>query len=265
MDDEGTLFVADMLNHRLVAWTSNAAAGELIIGKKGQGRGMDQLDQPVMVMIERKTDHLILTEEPNRRVTRWSRRAGALGQLIIPDIVAGGIALDHEGSLYVSDFEKHEVRRYREGDQVGILVAGGYGRGDALNQFNCPRHLFVDRDLSLYVSDRDNHRVMKWFKDAREGFIVAGGHGQGNASKQLNSPGGLFVDPIGSIYVADQMNHRIMRWLLGAKEGEVIAGGKGQGSHNNQLCRPASVFIDQSGNLYVTDMGNHRVQRFAME
>ena len=69
-----------------------------------------------------------------------------------------------------------------------MVVAGGNGQGNQLNQLNGPTYIFVDDDLSLYVSDCGNHRVMKWVKDAKEGVVVAGGNGQGNSLTQLSLP-----------------------------------------------------------------------------
>ncbi|CAF4729074.1 unnamed protein product, partial [Rotaria socialis] len=90
--------------------------------------------------------------------------------------------------LYVSDYEKHEVRRYQLGEKNGTLVAGGNGEGNGLNQLNEPRYLAVDRDHSVYVSDDWNHRVMKWNKGAKEVIVVAGGQGSRDALTQLSSP-----------------------------------------------------------------------------
>ncbi|CAF5061901.1 unnamed protein product, partial [Rotaria socialis] len=89
--------------------------------------------------------------------------------------------------------------------------AGGNGKGDGLNQLNCPTYLFVDRQQTVYVSDNNNHRVMKWNKGAKEGIVVAGGQGQGNALTQLYHPNGIFVDTLGTLFVADSSNHRVMR------------------------------------------------------
>ena len=50
--------------------------------------------------------------------------------------------MDQDGYLYVSDKEKHEVRRWKIGDIYGTLVAGGNGAGDHLNQLNCPTDIF---------------------------------------------------------------------------------------------------------------------------
>ena len=92
--------------------------------------------------------------------------------------IVWGLTMDENGSLYVIDEEKHEVRRYRRGESQGTVVAGGNGNGNRLNQLSNPRYVFVDRDHSVYVSDYGNHRVMKWMEGAKEGIVVAGGQGQ---------------------------------------------------------------------------------------
>ncbi len=56
--------------------------------------------------------------------------------------------MDKDGSLYVSDQKKYEVRRWKRGDQHGTIVAGGNGKGD---QLNYSANIFVDEDYSLYV------------------------------------------------------------------------------------------------------------------
>ena len=75
--------------------------------------------------------------------------------------------MDKDGSIYVVDSKKNEVKRWKRGEEKGIIVAGGNGEGDQLNQFNRPTRIFVDENYSLYVSDAHNYRVMKWLKDAK--------------------------------------------------------------------------------------------------
>ena len=48
--------------------------------------------------------------------------------------------MDHQRYLYVSDTRKDEVRRYTIGDKNGIVVAGGNGQGNQLNQLNFPTY-----------------------------------------------------------------------------------------------------------------------------
>ncbi|CAF4803319.1 unnamed protein product, partial [Rotaria sp. Silwood2] len=105
--------------------------------------------------------------------------------------------MDENGSLYVTDLGKHEVRRYRSGESQGTVVAGDNGRGNRLDQLSRPHYVFVDRDHSVYVSDLDNHRVMKWVEGAKQGIVVAGGQGEGNGLTQLSYPRGVVVDQLG--------------------------------------------------------------------
>ncbi|CAF4961886.1 unnamed protein product [Rotaria socialis] len=246
---------------------SDTTNGQVVAGGKGQGNGLHQLNQPTAVLIGKETDSLIICDQTNRRVVRWSRRSGTTqGEILIDNINCFGLAMDKQRYLYVSDAGKHEVRRYQLGEKNYTLVAGGNGTGNGLSQLNMPRYLFVDRDHSVHVSDTLNSRVMKWNKSAKEGIVVAGGQGPGSALTQLFGPEGIFVDTLGTLYVADSSNHRVMRWSQGdKKQGTVIVGGNGYGVGANQFNVPWGLSFDRHGNLYVADRDNHCVQRFSIE
>ncbi|CAF2227613.1 unnamed protein product, partial [Rotaria magnacalcarata] len=265
VDDDQTVVIADYMNHRITQWKKgDTTNGQVVAGGKGEGNGLNQLNDPTDVLIDKETDSLIICDRANQRVVRWSRRSGTTqGEILIDNIRCNGLAMDEKRYLYVSDWVKHEVRRYQLGEKNGTLVAGGNGEGDELSQLNEPRYIFVDGQQNVYVSDNSNHRVMKWDKDAKEGIVVAGGQGEGSALTQLNYPQGLFVDTLGTLYVADTGNNRVMRWTQGAKQGTVIVGGYGAGA--NQLNWPMGLSFDRHGNLYVADLSNHRVQRFSIE
>ncbi|CAF3304077.1 unnamed protein product [Rotaria sp. Silwood2] len=240
--------------------------GQVTAGGNGKGNRLDQLSGPSDILIDKETDSFIICDRLNRRVVRWSRRsATAQGEMLIDNIRCWGLAMDNQRYLYISDTEKHEIRRYQIGDKNGTLMAGGNGQGAGLNQLNDPTFMFVDQQQTVYVSDNDNHRVMKWNKDAKEGIVVAGGQGEGNALTQLSYPQGLFVDTLGNIYVADSLKHRVMRWSKGAKQGTVIVGGNGSGQGANQFQFLRGLSFDRQGNLYVVDYWNARVQRFSIE
>ncbi|CAF4298951.1 unnamed protein product, partial [Rotaria sordida] len=218
VDDDQMMVIADNYNHRIIQWKMGDTNGQVVAGGHGQGNRLDQLNYPIDVLIDKETDSLIICEQGNRRVVRWSRRSGTTqGEILIDNIWCWGLAMGDQRYLYISDYVKHEVRRYQIGDKNGTLVAGGNGEGAGLNQLNWPTYLFVDQQQTVYVSDNRNHRVMKWNKGAEEGIVVAGGQGYGNALTQLSNPFGLFVDTLGTIYVADLKNKRVMRWTEGAK------------------------------------------------
>ncbi|CAM4985001.1 unnamed protein product [Rotaria socialis] len=268
VDDDQTVVIADYDNHRIVQWKSgDTTNGQVVAGGKGLGNGLNQLQYPTDVLIDKETNSLIICDQGNQRVVWWSRRSiTTQGEILIGNIACFGLTMDEQRYLYVSDVEKHEVRRYQLGEKNSTLVAGGNGKGNGLNQLNRPTYLFVDRDHSVYVSDNHNHRVMKWVEGAKEGIVVAGGQRAGSALIQLYYPQGIFVDTLGTLYVADSLNHRVTRWTQGdKKQGTVIVGGHGEGKGVNQFNYPIGLSCDRHGNLYVADQDNHRVQRFSIE
>jgi sugar lactone lactonase YvrE len=265
IDDDQTIYIADRSNHRIIEWKWNATSGQVVAGGNKEGNEAHQLSYPRDVIVDKERDNLIICDWGNRRVVRWPRRNGTSGETIISNINCVGLTMDENGSLYVIDCEKHEVRRYRRGECQGTVVAGDNGNGNRLDQLSYPQYVFVDRDHSVYVSDYGNDRVMKWMEGAKEGIVVAGGQGKGNSLRQLSSPGGVVVDQLDTVYVVDLGNDRIMRWMKGATQGNIIVGGNGEGEQSNQLNGPVGLSFDRHGNLYVVDFGNHRVQKFNID
>ncbi|CAF0913582.1 unnamed protein product [Adineta steineri] len=257
IDKKKNIFITDCGNHRIVKWKYNAKEGQIIAGGNEQGNRMDQLNLPTDVVADAQNHLIIIADWGNRRVIQWFNQNQ---QILIHNIDCFGLAIDKHGFLYVSDTVKDEVRRWKIGEynSEGIVVAGGNGQGNQLNQLSYPRFVFVDEEQSVYVSDVNNHRVMKWRKDAKEGTIVAGGNGYGGNLNQLSSPKGVTVDALGRIYVADYGNYRVMRWCEAKEDGEVVVGGNG---NENQLNRPVGLSFDDEGNLYVVDNLNHRIEK----
>lgn len=266
VDYDQTVYVTDLENNRIVRWTSGSTEGQLVCGSNTKGDRANQLNYPIDAIMDNERHHFIICDQGNRRIVRWPCRNGrSTGETIISDIDCSRLTMDKYGYLYISDYIKHEVRRWNLEDRNGIVVAGGNGRGNRLDQFNCPTFIFVDEDRSVYVSDRDNHRVMKWIEGAGQGIVVAGFQGQGNGLTQLSRPEGLFVDHSGAVYIADHNNHRIMRWMKGATEGSIIVGKRDQVKRVNELVYPTALAYDKQANLYVTDSGNQRVQRYDID
>ncbi|CAF4263958.1 unnamed protein product [Rotaria socialis] len=259
LDNEQTLYIAEWHNHRIVEWKSGAAWGRIIAGGNGQ------LKNPGDLIVDKARDSIFICDYVHKRVVRSSLRNANTEEAIISGVASFGVTMDQQGFLYVSDSERHEVRRWQVGETQGIIVAGGNGAGSRLDQLNSPRKIFVDHDDSVYVSDVFNDRVMRWPKGAKEGIVVAGGRGRGSLLSQLYFPEGIIVDQFGTLYVADRNNHRIMRWPKGATEGQILVGESGVGSLANQLNTPIGLSFDRHGNLYAADHYNHRVQMFEIQ
>lgn len=165
-------------------------------------------------------DTLIVREGGNNRrvmrVMRWLLdKPSTVEEVIIPNIYSLGLMMDDEGSLFVSDWERHEVRRYRSRDgEDGVVVAGGNSPGVVFNQLNYPQNIYIDADQSVYVSDRDNHRLTRWLQDAEKSQVIVGGNAQGSQNNQFDELASALFDVHRNIYVADYENHRIQRFDL---------------------------------------------------
>ena len=120
--------------------------------ENGDGDRMDQLNHPTDVVVDKENDSLIICDQQNRRIVRWSRQHGTTsGEIVIDNVHCCGLAIDDEGNLYVTDIRKHEVKRYRRDEKIGIVVAGGNGEGHSLNQLSSPNRVCVDREGAVYV------------------------------------------------------------------------------------------------------------------
>ncbi|CAF2002633.1 unnamed protein product [Rotaria magnacalcarata] len=151
VDDDQTVYVVDQSNHRIMEWKSGVTSGQVVAGGSGQGSGTHQLSQPFDVIVDKETDTLIICDRSNRRVVRWPRRNGTNGETIISNIDCLGLTMDENGSLYVVDVAKVEVRRYRRGEFQGTVVAGGNRRGDRLDQLSGPTYICRSKAFSVRI------------------------------------------------------------------------------------------------------------------
>ena len=191
INDDQTIYIADMGNHRIVEWKRDTECGRIIAGGNGQGNQTNQLNQPNDVILDKKKNSLIISDSGNRRIVRWSLQDNRNGQIIISNIDCCRLSFDRHGYLYVSNTKNHVVERWRMADNTVEVVAGGNGNGNDLDQLCEPTFMVVDEDQTVYVSDWGNHRVMKWLKNAKQGIVVAGGQNEENNLTKLSGPQGL--------------------------------------------------------------------------
>ncbi|MEX2982772.1 RICIN domain-containing protein [Streptomyces sp. C36] len=190
-----------------------------------------------------------------------------------------GIAVDSTGTLYVSDFNNHRVRKITTDGRIstvaGTGVAGFSGdSGPAVSaQLSYPRELAVDDAGTVYFVDQGNHRVRKVAADGKISTVAGtgsagfGGDGGPATAARLSTPVGVAVDSTGILYIADYGNHRVRRITTDGKISTVAgtgsAGFAGDGGQalSAQLNCPFGVAVDGAGDLYVADYGNHRVRK----
>ncbi len=139
--------------------------------------------------------------------------------------IGGGITMDAQGRLYVSDMLNNRVRRVDFGINTIETVAGngtaGYGGdgGSAVEaMLNSPRDLEIGPDGRLYVVDKLNHRIR--VVNLTTGVIstIAGNgkpeySGDGGSAKEASLwlPEGIAFDADGDLYIADAYNQVIRK------------------------------------------------------
>ncbi|CAF1082804.1 unnamed protein product [Rotaria sordida] len=191
---------------------------------------------------------------------------GSLGSSFSQLYYPTAISITSNGTMFILDTSNYRVLKWKLGEPIGFIVAGGNGNGAGFNQIGASYGIVVDDQYNIYISDQTNHRVTKWFNgNTTVGTLVAGGNGAGTTPEKLNSPWGIYVDSNNSIYIADRSNHRIQRWDLGAANGITVAGDMNgnAGSLAYQLNSPTGIIVDQHGFIYILDLGNSRIQKWA--
>ena len=138
---------------------------------------------------------------------------------------AGGLAIDSQGRLYISDTLNNRIRRCDFGSNTIETVAGngdadysGDGGSAIAASLNNPRDIVIGPDGKLYIADEMNSVIRA--VDLLSGVIttVAGngtagfsGDGGPATAAQLHWPGGIAFSPDGYLYIADTQNDRIRR------------------------------------------------------
>lgn len=188
-----------------------------------------------------------------------------------------GLAIDAEGSIYITDAGEHNrIQKITPDGNVTTIAGGVEGYGDGVKdkaQFNTPSGLAIAPDGSLIVADTGNNRIRRVSPNG-ETSTVAGngsaGYADGPASNaQFNGPIGVTVDARGNIYVADSYNDRI-RLITSDGQVSTVAGkgfpGYADGDRNSALFdTPSGIVVAADGSLIVADTGNDRLRKISIE
>ncbi|NQU87174.1 MAG: hypothetical protein HQ541_15570, partial [Mariniphaga sp.] len=244
-----------------------------------------KFDGPSSVAID-KSGNLYVTELNNHRIRKISTDgnvttlagSGVAGYLDGIGIDAqfnkpGGIAVDGDGNIYVSERANHTIRKILPDGTVSTLAGSGFpGYKDSIgtnSEFSSPRGIDVDVLGNIYVSDYNNNVIRKITPDGIVSTLAGSGmlgFEDGVAdTAEFRYPTDVTVDDQGHIFVCDSRNHVIREITI---EGMVLtAAGTGEsgfidGAQNVAEFRfPYGIAVDGSGNLYVADGFNESVRK----
>jgi DNA-binding beta-propeller fold protein YncE len=197
----------------------------------------------------------------------------------------GGVAVNVNGDLYISDTYNHRVIRvdgvtslfevFAGNGQEGFSGDGGAATDASLKS---PGTLLLDMKGNLFISDSSNRRVRRVDADTRIITTVAGngeycrtcipefpdtcepcdrGDGGLATEARLGSPRGLAIDPTGNLYIVADNRVRMVDTDTGiittvAGGGEPVDGlGDGGPAQDAALDRSTGLGLDTKGNLYI--------------
>lgn len=108
-----------------------------------------------------------------------------------------GIACDASENIYVSDFDKHVIYRYKRGDAASKILAGTYGVSGLTDgqggfaKFNKPAALACDNRGNVFILDSGNSRIRKMDEN-------------GNVYTVATIPDDVALDQVGALVVVGE-------------------------------------------------------------
>jgi hypothetical protein len=168
MDSNGTLYVADDGNQRVLKYPSGSLNGILVAGINGSaGSSLSQLNGPISIVVDNNgyvKTHLLNCREPRVVFITKMKVEVLLRMKEKFNLVYSKVYYFFYRYIYVADAGNNRIVKWTTNYSAGgVCITGCTGTaGNAPNQLNGPRDLKFDRYGNLYVTDQGNHRILKY-------------------------------------------------------------------------------------------------------
>ncbi|HEY1870258.1 MAG TPA: hypothetical protein VGG71_04325 [Chitinophagaceae bacterium] len=284
--DDGTIFIADALNHRirkLMDGQVTTVAGferEDTIGGVGTAAGFGH---PIQLAAD-KDGNIYTLDVDDFRVRKIS--PGAVVTVVAGNGTRGfadgnstaaefgesiGIVCDDEGNIYVSDEENKRIRKISHGQ---VTTIAGNGTAGIVNgnkdkaQFFSPSGIVIDKQGNLFVADFTEIRKITPAGDVST-FTGSNSVGYKDGQKDValfSFINDMVIDVQGNIYVSDNNHIRKI-----STDGEVktitgfVAGYRDGDAATAEFNLIAGLGIDKQGNIYAADINNNRIRKITFE
>jgi sugar lactone lactonase YvrE len=292
VDASGTLYVADFKNYAIRKITPDGTVTTLAghLGAAGHVDGAGdaaRFSGPVSIAIDGSGTLYVGDQVTIRKVTPQgtvSTLAGS-GQVGSSDGTGAaasfnnlqGIAVDSNGTIYVTDLGNYTVRKVTAQGVVTTLagLAGmhGYVNGTgAAARFDLPVGIAVDAAGTLFVCDEYDSVIRQITPQGVVTTFAGGGSAYGDGTglaSGFDQPRALTFDGAGTMYVSDTgagtirkvTTQAVVTTVAGSPFIPVDAGyvdGLGPAA---RFYGASGVVVDSGGTVYVTDTNNNTIRK----
>lgn len=172
----------------------------------------------------------------------------------------GGVAVDRQGRVYVTDFYHHRVLRFAADGTFDRQWGVTDSSGTEPNRFTHPTDVAPLPDGGFVVADAYNHRIKRYGGNDSLAWTRPKDQSWADSTKgAFNVATAVATNSEGQIYVADFYNHRVQVF---SADGDLLTAFGEQGNGDGQFERPVDVAVTDDGTLHIVDFGNDRVQTF---
>jgi sugar lactone lactonase YvrE len=286
--DDGTIYVADAINHRIRKIASGQVSTFAGIGVQDTTSGSGNVAGfafPSYIALDRDQNLYTLdVEDPRVRKISPAAFVSVVAGNGVNGFVDGrsdtaqfgkecaGITIDEQGNIYVSDWKSRRIRKISNTGHV-TTVAGngqsGFADGDAATaQFFNPAGIVIDKQGNLFVADFNRVRkitvlgiVSTFIGKDSTGFR----DGQ-NDEALFSDLTDMVIDEQENIYVSD--GNRIRRITPRGEVSTIAGGAVGYEDGDAKTAKfngPVGLGIDKQGNIYVADDHNNRIRKISFE
>ncbi|CAF4261771.1 unnamed protein product, partial [Rotaria sordida] len=122
VNEAGTLYIVDNLNHRIQKWNNGASSGVTVAGTGVSGSTLSELSYPRGIVVD-SNGYIYIIYFGNSRVLRWPPNSnsgeciaactGVWGNGIDTLYYASALAFDGYGSLFISDGQNNRVQKFQ--------------------------------------------------------------------------------------------------------------------------------------------------------
>lgn len=166
-----------------------------------------------------------------------------------------GLAVDHEGFVYVADQGNNRVQKLTSDGRLVLTFGAPIADPADEDEDNpYPPYLYhpvgvaIGPDGVVYVSEHQHHRVSRWTKTG----TYLGAFGLNGTPGDLAHPVDIAIDGrAGHVYVANSSRSRIDKFTL--------AGAHVQSIGEDRVENPYALALDGQGNLYTSDYHSNRI------